>query len=98
MTLAEIIQEAERLEGEVLSARNDSMPKSAAVLQERLDEFLAKHGPRLLAVARAAVEYRAAAEAEAEARFNMGYAPMALSDRLEWAERAFDDAAKGGTR
>ena len=50
--------------------------------------------PRLLAVAEAAVEYRAAVEAESEARFN-GYVPMALADRLEWAERAFDAAARG---
>lgn len=60
----------------------------------RIAVFMEKHGPRLLAVAEAAVEYRAAVEAESEARFN-GYVPMALADRLEWAERAFDAAARG---
>ena len=62
-TLAEIVAEGRRLEETVQSAIDLRMPTLADELISRRNEFRAEHWPALLAVAEAAVEWEAAAEA-----------------------------------
>ena len=94
MTLAEIIQEIER--AEALVAKSD-------LFVDRFDEYrnleslYRKHGPRLLAVARAAVEMKRASDAAWPILMHGPGGTMeeiTAETRLLEAEDAFDDAAK----
>jgi hypothetical protein len=58
MTLAEIIEEGERLQRLIQDAIYWREPNAAYYCISKRDEFYVEHGPRLLAVARAAVEMR----------------------------------------
>lgn len=60
MTLAEILEEAKRPEEAAAKADADHLHGVATVLRDRLKPFYAEHGPRLVAVAEAAVEMREA--------------------------------------
>ena len=56
-SLAEIVEEGERLEADARVAEAERMTKTLEVCEEILVEFFREHGPRLLAVCRAAVEW-----------------------------------------
>lgn len=88
MTLAELIEEGERL----------SDPNFTGPNRQR-DLFWDEHGPRLLAVARAAVEMKRASDA-AWPILRQGpggtMEEIAAETRLLEAERAFDAVAKSG--
>lgn len=57
-TLAEILAEAERLERKYVAAREDGLDSTANALWDEKCSFWDEHGPRLVAVARAAERMR----------------------------------------
>lgn len=73
-TLAEILAEAERLEREVKERPAHFAPPI------RLSRFYVEHGPRLVAVARAAVEMREAEKDNGQALVPYPYGPFAVHD------------------
>jgi hypothetical protein len=105
MTLAEIIEEGERRQEECVFARDNEEWDKAHFCRS---VFWEKHGPRLLAVARAAVEMREGAEEFAslfqrgamDCRHDNGCEasgrdPRCTECRFRLAVAAFDDAAGG---
>ena len=91
MTLDEVIREARRLDDAATFADRGSIPwEEFADTNARVDAFYAEHGPRLLAVAEAAVEMRRIGGCVLLPGGNDG-CPCSICE----ATRAFDAAVRG---
>jgi hypothetical protein len=111
-TLADVIEKGRRLEAAYICAVDGSPDSEVNACDWALTDFYAEHGPRLLAVAEAAVEWRRAEAAweaaDKEHHRTCVYEPIdfkgcphadvwAQHDEVAEARAAFDDAA-GETR